>query len=98
MCAMLGVSVNSTTTTTTMKSFASLLCFVTLIVANPVIQNEKQVTFDAQTATYPGFDLDLNALRLVEMEGQAPVWMTELDKVCKLATVTVVCNPDIAID
>jgi leucyl aminopeptidase len=64
-----------------MKSFASLLCFVTLIVATPVTQNEKQVTFNAQTATYPGFDLDLNALRLVEMEGQAPVWMTELDKI-----------------
>ncbi len=34
-----------------------------------------------RTRTYPGFDLDLNALRLVEMDGRAPVWMTELEKV-----------------
>jgi hypothetical protein len=94
MLAARGPSVNSTT----MKSFASLLCFVTLIVATPVIQNEKQVTFNAQTATYPGFDLDLNALRLVEMEGQAPVWMTELDKVCKFAISMSMCTPDIPAD
>lgn len=31
--------------------------------------------------SYEGFHLDLNAERLVEMEGQAPVWMTELEKV-----------------
>lgn len=88
----------SSTTTTTMKSFASLLCFVTLVLATPVTQNEKQVTFNAQTATYPGFDLDLNALRLVEMEGQAPVWMTELDKVCESTIVTSICDPDVALD
>jgi leucyl aminopeptidase len=31
--------------------------------------------------TYPGFNLDLSAQRLVQMEGQEPVWMTELEKV-----------------
>jgi len=28
-----------------------------------------------------GFDLDLSAQRLVQMEGQKPVWMTELEKI-----------------
>ena len=30
---------------------------------------------------HPDFHLDLRALRLVEMEGKAPMWMTELEKV-----------------
>ena len=32
-------------------------------------------------ANYPGYDLDLNALRLVQLEGREPVWMTEYEKV-----------------
>jgi hypothetical protein len=34
-----------------------------------------------QITTFPGFDLDLSARRLVQFEGQEPVWMTELEKV-----------------
>ncbi|KAF8639864.1 hypothetical protein AX17_001119 [Amanita inopinata Kibby_2008] len=30
---------------------------------------------------HPGFDLDLDALRLVQFDGQDPVWITELDKI-----------------
>lgn len=33
-------------------------------------------------ANYPGYDLDLNELRLVQLEGGEPVWMTEYEKVC----------------
>jgi bacterial leucyl aminopeptidase len=33
-----------------------------------------------------GFDLDLSAQRLVQMEGQKPVWMTELEKVSYIIT------------
>jgi hypothetical protein len=29
----------------------------------------------------PGLNIDLNALRLVQMEGKDPMWMTELQKV-----------------
>ena len=32
-------------------------------------------------ADYPGFDLNLNELRLVQLEGRDPVWMTEYEKV-----------------
>ena len=33
-------------------------------------------------ANYPGYTLDLNNLRLVQLEGREPVWMTEYEKVC----------------
>lgn len=39
-------------------------------------------------ANYPGYDLNLNELRLVQLEGRQPVWMTEYEKVrvlCRLA-------------
>ena len=29
-----------------------------------------------------GYDLDLNSLRLIQLEGKDPVWMTEIEKVC----------------
>jgi len=32
-------------------------------------------------SSYAGFTLDLDALRLVQTEGQEPVWMTEMDKI-----------------
>ncbi|PPQ77340.1 hypothetical protein CVT25_010922 [Psilocybe cyanescens] len=64
-----------------MKSFAILLSLVSLINATPLAYG-GQIPFDAQTPTsYPGFDLDLNARRLVQWEGHEPIWMTELQKI-----------------
>ncbi|KAI6101929.1 hypothetical protein F5141DRAFT_1136446 [Pisolithus sp. B1] len=37
--------------------------------------------FDASPAARSGFSLDLAERRLVQMEGKAPVWMTELEKI-----------------
>jgi hypothetical protein len=31
-----------------------------------------------------GFDLNLNAARLVQFEGQEPIWVTEMEKACHL--------------
>lgn len=67
-----------TSTTTAMKAILSLLSLASFAIATPVFE---QVPLNAKLATYPGFDLDLNAQRLVQMEGQDPVWMTELEKV-----------------
>ncbi|KAJ3514567.1 hypothetical protein NLJ89_g2305 [Agrocybe chaxingu] len=61
-----------------MKSFAALLALVSLVAATPITYNDQ---IPLKQPTYPGFDLDLNAHRLVQMEGQAPVWMTELEKI-----------------
>ncbi|KIM45995.1 hypothetical protein M413DRAFT_441056 [Hebeloma cylindrosporum] len=63
-----------------MKSFLILISLVSLVSATPLVYNE-QLPLGAQQGSYPGFDLDLNALRLVQMEGESPVWMTELDKI-----------------
>jgi len=63
-----------------MKSFAILISFVSLVAATPLAYNE-QLPLGVQQTSYPGFDLDLNALRLVQMEGESPVWMTELEKI-----------------
>jgi len=38
-------------------------------------------TFDASPSAMEGFSLDLNEERLVQMEGKAPVRMTELEKI-----------------
>lgn len=66
-----------------MKSICALLSLVSLAISSPVLQfsgdSEQQVL--GYPTEYPGFDLDLNELRLVELEGQAPVWMSELEKV-----------------
>ncbi|KDR83532.1 hypothetical protein GALMADRAFT_235734 [Galerina marginata CBS 339.88] len=62
-----------------MKSFAILISLVSLIAATPLAYDE-QTPLTAQKQ-YPGFDLDLNALRLVQMEGKDPVWMSELEKI-----------------
>ncbi|TFK76091.1 peptidase [Pluteus cervinus] len=66
-----------------MKSFASLIALVTLAVATPLAYNDglSQIPFGADSATHAGFNLDLSARRLVQVEGQAPVWMTELEKI-----------------
>lgn len=42
----------------------------------------KGQVFDVPTIPQPGFSLNLDELRLVQLsEGQEPVWMTELEKV-----------------
>jgi leucyl aminopeptidase len=58
-----------------LAGFLSLLALVTSgIVALPY---GAQSSFEV----HPGFNLDLNALRLVELDGHQRVWMTELEKV-----------------
>ena len=43
---------------------------------------QVQLQFSAEDfANYPGFDLNLNELRLVQLEDREPVWMTEYEKV-----------------
>lgn len=63
-----------------MKSFLIILSLVSLVATTPLVYN-VQFPLGTQQESYPGFDLDLTAVRLVQMEGEAPVWMTELDKV-----------------
>lgn len=64
-----------------MKSFCALLSLLTLAVAGPVAQYSRE-QFPMELPThYPGYSLDLGEMRLVELEGQSPVWMSELDKV-----------------
>lgn len=61
-----------------MKSLSLLLPLVCLAAASPVVLDQHAFQY---SATEPGYHLDLGAQRLVQTEGQAPVWMTELDKV-----------------
>ena len=55
-----------------LKLFAVLLSIVSLGKANPIGQDDQ---------TPLRYDLDLNSLRLVQLEGKDPVWMTEIEKV-----------------
>ncbi|KAF6762881.1 peptidase [Ephemerocybe angulata] len=64
-----------------MKSFGLLLAFLTLAIANPVAQYAQDQVPMGLPTQYPGYSLDLNELRFVELEGEAPVWMTELEKI-----------------
>jgi hypothetical protein len=44
--------------------------------------NGGQVRFSAEDyANCPGYDLDLNELGLVQLEGRKPVWMSEYERV-----------------
>jgi hypothetical protein len=65
--------------TFTMKYLSTVLSLASLAAASPLFGGSDggQVPL----ATYPGFSLDLGAMRLVELEGQPPVWMSELEKV-----------------
>ncbi|KAI0729965.1 peptidase [Fomitopsis betulina] len=47
---------------------------------------DDQYILQESLQTYPGFDLDLDALRWVQLEGQEPVLMTELEKINLKAT------------
>lgn len=65
----------------TMKSlfgFVVLACAVVALPSQSPLTVNEVLNLDSFT---DGFDLDLNSLRLVQMEGQSPVWMTELEKV-----------------
>lgn len=59
----------------------SLTCLVSLLafVASGVVS----LPYGDQTAfeIHHGFDIDLNAQRLIELDGGQRVWMTELEKV-----------------
>jgi leucyl aminopeptidase len=63
-----------------MKSLAVLFSFACAALSTPLSPFLNQVPLSDQI-DYPGFNLDLNALRLVQMEGQQPMWITELDKI-----------------
>ena len=68
--------------------FLALLALVSAAVATPALSlhdNNAQAALlgDVFPTSYPGFDLDLDAKRLVQLEGQEePIVMTELEKVC----------------
>lgn len=74
-----------------MKSFALIAALASLAVASPVLDVLQQQpllstqpeypTFVERPTSHPGFDLDLSERRLVQLEGQDPVWISELDKV-----------------
>jgi bacterial leucyl aminopeptidase len=60
-----------------MKSFLALLHFACIAAAMPVFDQQPL----ASGSQYPGFSLDLNDMRLVQLEGRSPVWMSEWEKV-----------------
>ncbi|XP_006460164.1 hypothetical protein AGABI2DRAFT_191928 [Agaricus bisporus var. bisporus H97] len=61
-----------------MKSLASLLSLLALVASGVIaLPHESQTTFEV----HPGFDLDLGAQRLVELEGHQRIWMSELEKI-----------------
>jgi hypothetical protein len=74
------------------KSLVLLLPFFLAAYASPIEQtplkgslrhSEMSVleTALAGDVQYPGFSLNLNEMRLVQMEDKAPAWMTEREKV-----------------
>lgn len=84
--AQLYASPSALSLTTIMKSFSALASLACLAVAHPLSssQDSGQVVLgglEDHDVNYPGFDLDLTSRRLVQMDGQAPIWMTELEKV-----------------
>ena len=82
------------------KSFVLLLPFFLAGSASPVeqtplggsLRHSEMSTFEAALAgdvQYPGFSLNLNEMRLVQMEDKAPTWMTEREKVCLYCSLVV---------
>ena len=63
-----------------MKSFAVLLALASLVVASPALLADTQSPLTKVLADYPGYSLDLAELRLVQIEGQEPTWVSELEK------------------
>lgn len=68
-----------------MKSLSAiLLLFCCLVTAGPLsgLIDSTQSILDSALPEHPGFDLDLQELRLVQLHPQEePVWLTELQKV-----------------
>ena len=67
-----------------MKSFALLLAVASVAVSTPLIfgdNGQVNLAIESLPQSYPGFDLDLNAQRWVQVDGKEPVLMTELEKV-----------------
>ena len=63
-------------------SLASLAVAIPFYSSRGAGDGQVQLQFSpADYANYPGYDLDLNELRLVQLEGREPVWMTEYEKV-----------------
>jgi leucyl aminopeptidase len=61
-----------------MKSLAGILSLLALVASGVVaLPHEAQSSF----SVHPGFDLDLDAQRLVELEGHQRIWMSEFEKV-----------------
>ncbi|KIY49546.1 peptidase [Fistulina hepatica ATCC 64428] len=56
-----------------------ILAYAAAALAVPVEQAAWKAP--ASGEQYPGFSLDLSAQRLVQIEGQPPVWMSELEKI-----------------
>jgi len=63
------------------KAFALILAIASVAIATTFTSENTQQPFDLPVVGYPGFDLDLNERRLIQLEGQEPVWVTELDKI-----------------
>ncbi len=81
--------------------FLALLALVSTALATPLAlydSAQSPLGGDVLPTQYPGFDLDLNELRLVQLEGhEDPVVMTELEKVytpstCIRLRVSAVCR------
>jgi len=67
-----------------MKCVLPLLSLACISFANPLFATRHEDQFPVTSSSdseYPGFDLDLKAQRLVQMEGRPAVWMTELEKI-----------------
>ncbi|KAJ6516043.1 peptidase [Mycena sanguinolenta] len=61
-----------------MKSLLALVALACVANAVPTTGDQAPFTVDYK---YPGFDWDLSAQRLVHIQGQPPVWMSELEKI-----------------
>lgn len=78
-----------------MKSFAALLALANLAIAGPSLYHSVQLPLGHdQLVTHPGLDLDLAERRLIEVDGQSPVWVTELEKVATLLQAVLVERSD----
>jgi len=65
-----------------MKPAGLFLPFAALVAtASLAYSDNEQVLLDNSLQTYPGFYVDLNELRWVQLQGEAPVLMTELEKI-----------------
>ena len=69
-----------------MKSALALLLPVAVAIAAAAapleVDAQWQTYFPEDSLSYSDYDIDLQALRLVQFENESPRWMTELEKVC----------------